>query len=281
MSDLSLLDGDFPLTAEFLTPVLLDMPQASCPVYHRFGPGIYIRELQADTGTLIVGHIQKQDHTNILLKGKLQMFNEDGSTYVVSAPLIYTGKANSRKVALVLEDMVWQNVYATTETNIDKLEETYLEQDSAKTTAVNLIATQQKEELQYVRDDYSLFLTQFGVTEEHVQQLVQIDDVVDFDSPHSLRVSNSNIQGKGLFTTAPITQGSYIAKARINNCRTPAGRYTNHSPTPNCKFILLENGDIGMVALQNINGCMGGSVGTELTVNYRDVMSINPVLERA
>jgi len=277
MSNLSLLDGDFPLTAEFLTPVLMDMPQASCPVYHRFGPGIYIRELHMAAGTVAVGHIQKQDHVNILLKGKVMMINEDESTHIVEAPLFFIGKAGSRKIGMVLEDMVWQNIYATEETNIDKLEELFLDK-SQLAPHVNLLVSKEEEQLQTIRNDYSKLLFEIGMSEEQVQAQVNIDDLVDFDTPNQLRVTYSTIDGVGLFTTIPVEANTYICKARIEGRRTPAGRYTNHSPTPNCKMVLLENGDMALVSITSIDGCLGGGVGTELTVNYRDVLKLNPQL---
>jgi hypothetical protein len=275
MSDLSLLDGDFPLTAEYLTPMLLDMPQASCPIYHRFGPGIYIRELHMAAGTMAIGHIQKQDHINILLKGKVLMVNEDESTHIVEAPMFFIGKAGSRKVGMVLEDMVWQNIYATEETDIEKLEECFLDKTSLA-PHVNLLASEQEEQLQHIRNDYTTLLSEIGMTEEQVQAQVSIDDVVEFDEPNQLRVTYSTIDGVGLFTTVPIEANTYVCKARVNGRRTPAGRYVNHSPTPNCKMVLLENNDMLLVSLVNINGCLGGGVGTELTVNYREVLKLNP-----
>jgi hypothetical protein len=278
MSDLSLLDGDFPLTAEFLTPIMLEFPQASCPVYHRFGPGLYIRELHMTAGTMAIGHIQKQDHVNILLQGKVMMINEDESTTVVEAPLFFIGKAGSRKIGLVLEDMVWQNIYATEETDIDKLEEMFLEQDQHKTAYVNLIKQHAEETHQYIRDDYVKFLDEIGFTEEQIQAQVQVDDLVDYDAPNQLRVAESLISGLGVLTTAPIAKGSFIAKTRINGRRTPAGRYTNHSPTPNCEMVLFENGDMALRALEDISGCLGGSKGTELTINYRQIAQLNPQL---
>jgi len=280
MSDVALLNGDFPLTVDYLKPILLELPQAHAPVYHRFGPGIYIRELHAAKDTLIVGHIQKQDHSNLLLQGSVLMINEDESTQLIEAPAFIVGKAGSRKVALVVEYMVLQNIYATEETNIDNLEAMFLEPDDAKNVKLKQMHEDEVTNMQAVRNDYVQFLNQYNITEEEIQQYVQIDDVVDFPTPNTLRVADSAIEGKGLFTTAPINTGDFIALARVNGSRTPAGRYANHSPTPNCTMMLVPNGDMALVATQNIDGCVGGLVGTELTVDYRQVMSINPVLTK-
>jgi hypothetical protein len=269
MSNVSSVEGDFPNTAEYLTPLLLDMPQAHTPIYHRFGPGIYIREMHAAAGTLIVGHIQKEDHSNLLLKGKVTMINEDESTYELEAPAFIVGKAGSRKIAHVIEDMVWQNIYSTDESDIDKLEARFLEPDEVKSVFLQAEFDKQEQENQHIRDDYKKMLVEFGMTEEQAKAYHIHDEVVDFDMPNQLRVAESAIEGLGLFTSAPIEANTYICKVRIGGKRTPAGRFTNHSPTPNCARVLLDNGDLGLVSLTNIDGCLGGSVGTELTVNYR------------
>ena len=269
MSNVSLVDGDFPITAEYLTPLLLEMPQAHTPIYHRFGPGIYIREMHAAAGTLIVGHIQKEDHSNLLLKGKVTMINEDESTYELEAPAFIVGKAGSRKIAHVTEDMVWQNIYSTDETDVDKLEARFLEPDEVKSVVLQNMFVEQQNCNQPLRDDYKKMLVEFGMTEEQAKAYHINDEVVAYDVPNQLRVSESAIEGLGLFTSAPIEADRYICKVRISGKRTSAGRFTNHSPTPNCARVLLDNGDLGLVSLTNIDGCLGGSVGTELTVNYR------------
>lgn len=259
---------------------LLKQPQASCPVVHRFGPGIYIRELHMSAGTMAVGKLQKYEHTNILLKGKVLMFNENGTTNVLEAPLFFVGKAG-RKVGLVLEDMVWQNIYATEETDIDKLEEMFMENSEAGKEHVIAQLAYTQIEAQNDNDDYLLLLEEIGMTEEQVQRQVQIvEDLIDFDTPNTLRLADSCIHGKGIFTTAPIFKDEWIAKARIDGKRTPAGRYTNHSAVPNCTLVIDENSNIWLKALEDIDGCMGGSKGTELTIDYREALKLNPDIIR-
>jgi len=246
------------------------MPQAECSVYHRFGPNLYIRELHMKAGTFAIGHVQKFEHVNIMLKGKVLMINEDDTTQTLEAPLYFVGKPG-RKVGLVLEDVVWQNIYATTETNIDVLESVFLDKLSVPLQLPSPTAVIDKL-------DYVNLLTEINMSEEEVQEQVQVNDLVDFDTPNTLRLADSVIHGKGVFTTASLFKGQYVAKSRINNCRTIAGRYVNHSPTPNCEMVFEDDGDVWLVALDNIVGCLGGGVGTELTVNYRNVLKNNPKL---
>ena len=105
---------------------MLSLPQVECPVVHSFGPGLYIRELRMATGTLAMGHEQKFEHINILAQGKILMLNDDGSKTILEAPKTFVGKPG-RKVGYVLEDIIWFNVYPTDETDIEKLENMYVE----------------------------------------------------------------------------------------------------------------------------------------------------------
>jgi len=111
---------------ETLEQGFLQQEQQDCPVVHRFGPGIYIREVTIPGGTLSIGHYQKTTHLNIMLKGRVIMVNENGEKTELVAPQTFVS-GPGRKIGLIVETMVWQNVYATTETDVEKLEELLLE----------------------------------------------------------------------------------------------------------------------------------------------------------
>lgn len=118
LTDLSQsLGGDVARMEEFM----LTQEQVPCPVIHRFGPGVYMREVKIPAGTMAVGHHQNFEHMNIVLAGRVTILQDDGSTTEVVAPAMYVGKPG-RKVGYVHEDLVWLNIYATTETDIDRLE---------------------------------------------------------------------------------------------------------------------------------------------------------------
>jgi hypothetical protein len=103
-------------------------------------------------------------------------------------------------------------------------------------------------------------------------------NICDYVLPEHIRLAKSNIHGKGIFATASIPKHTNIALAKINNQRTLVGRYTNHSNVPNCTMVLLDNGDIELHSLTDIVGCLGGQLGDELTVNYRDVLTLQSKL---
>lgn len=105
--------------------------QVDIPVIHKFLCGMYIREARMPKGAFVIGHVHRKEHLNIMLSGSLLMLHEDGSEELFTAPMMYVAPAG-RKVATMLEDVVWQNVYVTDLTEIDKVEELIFDQGEFK-----------------------------------------------------------------------------------------------------------------------------------------------------
>lgn len=256
-----------------LAKFMLQLPQAECPVIHRFGPGLYIRELSAPKGAMLIGHRQRFDHMNVMLKGKVDVIADDGTVETLEAPLVFVGKAG-RKVGYVTEDMVWQNIYATTETDIEKLEEMLFD----KSEYWNEHKEQEKQKLLPSLDDHADFqamLDQFGFTQEQARaETERTDNIMELPyGDYKVKKGDSNIEGKGLFATAAIEADEFIMPMRIGGMRTQAGRYVNHAKRPNCRPVRC--GDlVWLVANQPIHGCRGGQDGEELTIDYREAMII-------
>lgn len=110
---------------------MLNLPQVECPVEHIFGPGIYIRQAFMPAGSLVIGHEHKIPSLNMVLTGRLALL-EAGVRREIAAPYVFTSE-DGRKIAYVLEDCVFQNIYATEETDLDKLEEMCIEKSQACT----------------------------------------------------------------------------------------------------------------------------------------------------
>lgn len=252
---------------------MLKHEQASCGVIHRFGPGVYIREVRLPAGILAVGHHQNFEHVNIMLEGRVTILNDNGTTTELVAPTIFTGKPG-RKVGYVHEDVVWLNVYPTTETDVEKLEAKYITKSDTwmEGNGQRLLTFQTSID----RDDYAAALAEFGLTEEIARsQSENTDDMMELpDGGYKIKLAPSNIEGKGLFATADIGDGEVIAPARISGMRTIAGRYTNHSATPNARMERAGNSDINLVATRPIAGCRGGFDGEEITIDYRQARAL-------
>jgi hypothetical protein len=249
--------------------------QADCPVKHIFAPNIYIREVFIPAGTFSIGHYQTTEHLNIMLKGRVTMVNEDGSHTELVAPQTFVSKPG-RKIGYIHEDMVWQNVYSTNEIEVEKLETTYLNK------SITWQENQKSQELLLTLDhssdiaDYYLAIAEFGFDHEAVRkQTENMKDQIPMPfGSYKIMVANSRIDGKGVFATGNIEEGEVIAPARIDGKRTPVGRYTNHAKNINAIMVLRDNGNIDLVAKKAIKGCQGGNLGEEITIDYRQALSL-------
>lgn len=271
MDNLSIIKKEVnALSIPNLEKAMLQQEQADAPVYHHFAPGIYIRELHLEAETLAVGHHHKTAHLNICLKGKLTLFNEDKTETVIEAPAQLIAQPG-RKVAYIHDDIVWLNVFATEETNVERLEEMFF--DKSKVWEDNQPEQEQRNE---DVDDFDLFLKEFNFTADEVRKISEsrFDQMVFPQGSYNVAVYDSNIEGKGLFATAPFKSGDMIAPARIGLKRTPAGRYANHAKTPNAKMVEIGN-NIHLKAIKDIEGSKGGRPGEEITVDYRQTVSLN------
>jgi len=259
------------ITVDDLTKEMLTMEQADCPVIHHFSPGLYIRELHMKAGIFAVGHYQKTEHFNMFLKGKILTKDDDGNNIEISAPMTYTAKPG-KKFGYILEDVVWLNIYATDEMDVETLERIYLDKYE-NTTWIEAEKLWYREEKQKRIEDnksYEQLLIEYGFTEEIVKK--QTEDIEDqiplLFGEYKVFVSKSAIHGKGIFASANIGIGETIGIARLGDKRTPLGRYTNHSQKPNAKMETRTDG-IYLVATTDIKGCIGGFNGEEITTDYK------------
>lgn len=119
-----------------LEKVLLDNCETvSCPLTHRFVPGMYIREIFMPKGAIVTSQIHRSTHPFFILKGKVSVFSENDGEQFLTAP--YTGitTPNTKRVIKVHADTVWVTCHATDIQPKDDSEEAMLE-------AVNLIGEQ-------------------------------------------------------------------------------------------------------------------------------------------
>jgi hypothetical protein len=107
---------------EEMERAMLEMPQVNAPVTERFAPGVYLREIFMPAGALIIGHEHRTEHFNIVLQGSA-LVAIDGVVEEIIAPATFVSKPGVRKVLLIIEDMIWQTVHPTTETDPAKLED--------------------------------------------------------------------------------------------------------------------------------------------------------------
>lgn len=277
---------------------LLELEQVACPLRHYFAPGVCVREVRMPAGSLIIGHAHRFADLNIMLTGRLTLLNEDGSTTERQAPLTFLGQPG-RKIALIHEDVVWQNVWATqvgraalprgqaeqqlrpTEmvdlgTDIEAIEAYYLDKspgwqaDQAQRLAIARLTRLPD------RESFAEFLAAHELPADDVRRISEnpADQVPLPAGDWKFQIGESAIEGKGVLATADIAEDEVIGPARLSGQRTPLGRFTNHAAQPNTRMI-VQDGDIYVKAIWPIAGCRGGQPGEEITVNYEQALQAN------
>lgn len=101
---------------------LAELPQTGCHLVHRFAPGVYLREIHMPADTIVIGKVHKTEHFNVLIQGACLIVHDDGRREELRAPLTFVSQAGVQKVLYILEDMIWQTIHVTPETDMQKLE---------------------------------------------------------------------------------------------------------------------------------------------------------------
>ena len=100
----------------------LDVGPAACPVQHHFAPGAYGREMTLPAGLVVVGKIHKHAHINVISKGRVQVFTEQGGVLELAAPCTFVSSPGTKRVIHALEETVWTTVHVTNKTDLAEIE---------------------------------------------------------------------------------------------------------------------------------------------------------------
>lgn len=92
------------------------------PVQHHFAPGVYMRQMDAAAGTLVVSKMHRTEHMNILLKGSLTVATEDG-IQLMTAPCVLKSMPGTKRIGYFHEDSSWITVHPTEETDLEEIEQ--------------------------------------------------------------------------------------------------------------------------------------------------------------
>ncbi len=246
---------------------LLQFPQDfDAPVFHHFGPGVYIRELRVRAGHVIMGHYHKCPLLNVLVQGRVLLLNPDGTTSsMIEAPFTFVAPPG-QKIAYIEQDMVWQTIFPTSELDVEKIEEEFLIKSPESVAYYDALED---------HSDFSMAIEEFGYSPEQVTTLSEREEDQTEMPPGWCKtvILSSPIHGKGFFSSGGFLANDIIAPMVIGGKRTPAGRYTNHSVNPNAAWIVAPDGDIYLMALRDISGCKSGGKGEEITIDYRHGMA--------
>jgi hypothetical protein len=105
---------------ELLEREIQKLPQADCPLWHFFAPGLYARKMLIPKGVALTGAVHKTEHLCIV-SGDLEVTTDDGVSRITSPQSIFTSKPGAKRAGYAHEDTFFTTVHATTETDLDKL----------------------------------------------------------------------------------------------------------------------------------------------------------------
>jgi hypothetical protein len=251
---------------EALQETLLQMPQADIVTTHTFKPGIYERAIRIPAWTVLTGAEHKTDYKIRLEKGTIAV-NVGDDVKILIAPCEFEAKAGAQRVGRVFEDeVIWVDVYDNSDNckDIATLEKRLYVVPSCGLGENRFALT-----IQNAQNDYNVFISQLGLTQDQVDEMVQIEsDLIDMPEGYAVELRDSKIHGKGLFATKRFEAGEIVCPGRIDGKRTPAGRFINHSFESNVVPTLVGN-DINAVAIRTIYP------NEELLVDYRASIRIN------
>ena len=233
-----------------LEAAIAERPQVEIEITHHFAPGVYAREMFVPAGVLLTGKIHKTEHLNILSQGRLSI-SGTGKSMTVKAPFAYVSVIGTKRAIYAHEDSTWTTIHATEETDLDVIEDMTIAKSF--TELDNLLA----------RDDYASFLIDSDVTEDDVQEMTHQPHNLTPLPPTGLNIQPSDIHGTGLFAHLPIKKGTIIALMKDGGEKTLAGRYCNHSGSPNAEMVIVNESLINLIALRDIDD-------EEITTDYRN-----------
>jgi hypothetical protein len=243
---------------------LLKLPQANIITEHIFKPGVYERKITIPPWTVLTGAEHLTDYRVRLEAGTIAVNTEDG-VKVLTGPLEFDVKAGMQRAGRVFEDeVVWVDVYP----NLDDCTD-LLTLEARLYVVPECGLADSRTEVQKAKIDYGAFLYQMGMSQDEMDKIVHIEyDLMEMPNGVFAELRESLIHGKGLFATKDFEAGEVVCPGRLDGKRTPAGRFINHSPSPN--IVPKKVGDdIYAIAARKIH------TGDELLVDYRASMRVN------
>lgn len=91
------------------------------PVEHHFAPGVYLRQMNAKAGTVVVSKMHRTEHMNVLLSGSLTIATENGIEYL-KAPAVIKSMPGTKRIGYFHEDTSWMTVHPTDSTDLEEIE---------------------------------------------------------------------------------------------------------------------------------------------------------------
>lgn len=249
-----------------LEQAMRSLPQVMLDTQHMLHGRMYARTVFIPAGTVLTGALTDRDNICIV-NGDITVTTDHGVMRLTGYHLLPAIQGYKR-VGYAHGDTYWTTLIHTDAATVSEAEE-----DLTSEPEVLQSRSEEHQRISSFRQDYSSFVLECGLNEEQVQAIVVdvSDQVVTLDCLKKVYADNSQLHGLGLFSLFNLQSGETIAPGQRHGKRCLAGRYVNHSPIPNSRFVVVENG-LDLVAIEPIER------GTEITVNYREAFALTNTL---
>lgn len=106
-----------------------------------FAPGIYLRQMEATKGTIVVSHMHRTEHFLVFLTGSLKSVSENGIE-IIKAPCVVRTMPGTKRVVEFIEDSVCFTIHATEKTDVDEIGKEILVEERAINEYLNAIESE-------------------------------------------------------------------------------------------------------------------------------------------
>ena len=241
---------------EALEAHMLTCKQVDIPPEESIANGMYTRRIKIPKDTLLTGRVHKFPYVDIMLCGDIVIGKPEGTERLIGHN-VCDGAPGRKRIGYALEDTEWITVHRTDQIQIiDMIDQlTFFSMDEYH--------------VWYDRRDFVSMLLETGFTPDVVRQ--QSENTADYEpigiEQYGLRIGWSARDGSGLFADYHFNPDEIMCPVRFAKMRTEAGRYTNHSATPNAEMQWVGDNAV-MIAIKDI------APGDEVLVDYRQVLAM-------
>lgn len=120
--------------------------QIDVPVEHHFAPSIYVRQMNAKAGTLVVSKMHRTEHIIIFLTGSVSVLTENGIEHI-QAPFIQKTVKGTKRVGYFHEDTSCITIHQTNETDLERIEDEVIVPQNEETAFLEMMSKLQEIEL--------------------------------------------------------------------------------------------------------------------------------------
>ena len=244
----------------------LGLPEVDIPTSTVVHDGMVARTIFIPAGTMMTGALGKANTVNVFI-GDITVTTDDGMVRL-SGYNVIPGTAGAKRAGVSHADTWWTTIHRSDLTDPAAIEDEYTDESA------DLLSRRRAASIKADQDDHAALAASMGITDEMMAAMVNYtQDLMPMPVEFNLlRMRPSSIHGQGMFATADIGESETICPMRLNGLRTPAGRYLNHSVAANAEAFAIGS-DIWCRSTRPIFS------GEEITVNYRQVLSVNTELK--